>query len=393
MQMAKQLIENVRQIEGVVRAEIAGSVRRGLELVHNINIVVATTNSQLFRELFLQEYPLSQVIINESEELQLLYEGFPIHLKIVDPDYFIANFIYLTGSKEHNQNLAPSHFKRKYESEEDFYLSQGMSFIPPEIRENSGEIESAKQGDLPDLIHYKDIRGTFHVHTTESDGRDSLETMIQAADDLNWEYLGISDHSKSCKKGNGLNEERLQSQVQLLTQINESKKYKVHLFAGVECDILKDGTLDFEDSTLKELDFVVVSVHSHLDLDEASMTQRMIRAAENPYVTIFGHLSGRLLLRQNPYAFNVEKVIDACIANGKIIEFNSNPKRLDMEWKLWRKAVEKGLLCSIDPDAHDAKSLHYVKMGVKFMRKAWLEKKHVFNTLPLLKVKEHLIRR
>jgi DNA polymerase (family 10) len=272
-------------------------------------------------------------------------------------------------------------------TEEQIFAALGLRFIPPELREGLGEIEEAEKGDLPHLIELHDLHGAFHNHTTASDGRSTLNEMVAAAEALGWEYLGIADHSKSSYQANGLSEERLLKQVADIHALNTSGRFRTHVFTGTECDILTDGRLDFEDAVLAQLDYAVVSVHNVLTQDEAAMTARIIRAIENPNTTILGHLTGRLLLRREGYQVNTGKVIDAAIANNVIIELNANPSRLDMDWRYWRRAAERGLLCAINPDAHETSGLRFVVAGVNVARKGWLTKANVLNTRPLAEVK------
>jgi DNA polymerase (family 10) len=285
---------------------------------------------------------------------------------------------------------APAPVPAGIDSEEKLFAALGLAFIPPELREGLGEIEAAEAGTLPRLVGAADLRGAFHNHTTESDGRATLEEMTAAAQALGWEYLGIADHSKSSFQARGLDEERLLAQIGRIEKLNASGKFTVHVFAGTECDILRDGRLDFDDVVLARLDYVVASVHNAFSLDEDAMTARIIRAVENPRVTMLGHMTGRLLLRREGYRVNAAKIIDAAIANGVVIELNANPRRLDMDWRHWHRAAERGLLCSINPDAHETAGLAYVAAGVNAARKGWLEKKHVVNTLPLARVKAWL---
>ena len=235
-----------------------------------------------------------------------------------------------------------------------------------------------------------DLRGAFHNHTTASDGRNTLAEMTAAAEALGWEYLGIADHSKASFQANGLSEERLLKQIDEIRALNESRRFKTHVFAGVECDVLPDGKLDYDDDLLARLDYVVVSVHNVFTQDEATMTRRIIRAIEHPHTTMLGHLTGRLLLRREGYRVDAGKIIDAAIAHDVIIELNASPWRLDMDWRLWRKAAEKGLLTSINPDAHETTGLEHVRAGVNAARKGWLTKDNVFNTRTLKDVARRL---
>jgi DNA polymerase (family 10) len=276
--------------------------------------------------------------------------------------------------------------------EADIYSALGLDFIPPELRENRGEIEAAEKGEIPKLIVLENLRGTFHNHTTASDGRNSLEEMAEAAIDLGLEYLGIADHSKSSFQANGLYADRLLRQVVEIRKLNENKAWdgKFKILAGSEVDILKDGSLDFPDEVLKQLDYCVASVHNAFTLPEDEMTARIIRAMENEYVTILGHVTGRLLLKRNPYAVNVDKIIDCAAETGTVIELNCNPMRLDMDWRHWKKAKEKGVKCSINPDAHRTEQLQYLSYGVRLARKGWLTKDDVINTKNLCEIEEWL---
>jgi DNA polymerase (family 10) len=274
-------------------------------------------------------------------------------------------------------------------TEKDLFARLGLHFIPPELREGLGEIEAAEKGALPRLVELADLRGAFHNHTTASDGRNTLAEMVAAAEALGWEYLGLADHSKSSYQANGLSEERLLVQVGEIRSLNASRRFKTHVFTGVECDILSDGRLDYGDAILARLDYVVASVHNAFAQDEATMTARIIRALENPYTTMLGHLAGRLLLRREGYRVNAGKVIDAAIANRVIVELNASPWRLDMDWRHWRKAAERGLLCSINPDAHETGGLAHLRAGINAARKGWLTREQVLNTRPLAQVAKY----
>ena len=234
------------------------------------------------------------------------------------------------------------------------------------------------------------MKGVFHNHTHASDGENSIEEMTQAAQDLGWDYLGLADHSKASFQTNGLDEVRVEAQIEAIKEVNASGSFQCHVFSGIECDILKDGSLDLNDSTLGKLDYVVVSVHSSFTLSEEEMTARIIRAIEHPSTTMLGHLTGRLLLKREPYKVNFEKVIDAAIANNVIIEMNAHPWRLDMDWRHWKKAAAKGLLTSVNPDAHSVSGFRYVSAGINSCRKGWLTAESVFNTWSIDKVKDYL---
>lgn len=404
MQIATALLAHLKKIKGVKQAEIAGSLRRKLETVGDLDVLVATENPTPVMQWFTSQRSVKKVLASgETKASVKLEQDIQADLRIVSKAQFPFALLYFTGSKEHNIKLRERALKRqlslseygfdppkKAASEEDIYQILGLSYIPPELRENLGEFEAAERHKIPTLIAEKDIRGTFHNHTTASDGRSSLEEMITYAEKLGWEYLGISDHSKSSFQANGQSEERLLKQIQEIRALNASKRYKLYVFAGVECDVLSDGSLDFSETILSQLDFVIASVHSSLTQDEKTMTKRLIKAVEHPCTTMIGHLTGRLLLQRKECKVNVQKVIDACIANRKIIELNGNPERLDMDWRYWRAASEKGLLCCINTDAHADTHHEFLRAGVNIARKGWLEKRHVINTRSLKEMKQFL---
>lgn len=405
MEMAAPIVKKLKKLKEAEAVEIAGSLRRKLETVGDFDILVASSKPGPIMNWFTTQDFVETVIAKGRTKSSIrLKEGIQVDLRIVPKSQFGFALLYFTGSKEHNIQLrqianqkgyslseyALTPSKKKLTTESSIYRFLGMDYIPPELRENRGEIVAAQARNLPKLIEEADIRGVFHNHTTESDGHATLEQMAKGAESLGWEYLGIADHSRSSFQANGLDEERLLQQIKAIKKLNRSKKFKVHIFSGTECDILKDGSLDFPDEILKELDYVVVSIHSRFKMDKKEMTRRIIRSLENPYTTMLGHMTGRLLLKREPYLLDSEKIIDAAIANGKIIELNANPQRLDMDWRLWHHAKEKGLLCSINPDAHTVESLDFFRAGVNCARKGWLTKEDVFNTWPLSRVKKFL---
>jgi DNA polymerase (family 10) len=267
-----------------------------------------------------------------------------------------------------------------------------LDYIPPELRENCGEFEAAASGKLPRLIEAENLRGTFHCHTTASDGRNSLEEMAAAAQELGLQYLGIADHSRSSIQARGLDAARLRVQVAMIRKLNEQFE-NFRLFAGVECDILRDGSLDFDDDVLAELDFVVASIHSAFSLSQAEMTKRVIRAISNPHVTMLAHPTGRLLLRREAYAIDIPAVLDAAAETGTWIELNAAPKRLDLDWRWWPTAKSKGIKCVISPDAHRTERLQDLWFGIGAARKGWLTKDDVVNCLPLGKIERELKRK
>lgn len=411
-EIVRPIIEGLRELPQVEKAEVAGSLRRMMETVGDIDILVASEDAKPIMKWFTQRREVQEVTAHGDTKSSVRLEGgIQADLRVVPLKQFYFALHHFTGSKEHNVQLRSralgmgyslSEWGLKLESREkeltevsvkseaELFKKLQLSYIPPELREGAGEIECGQEGELPDLIEAKDIRGVFHNHTVASDGRNTLGEMVAQAELLGWEYLGLADHSKSSVQANGLSEERLLEQVEEIKKLNASKKYRVHVFTGVECDILKDGSLDFEDRVLEQLDYVVASVHSSFGMSEEDMTKRVIKAMENGNVSILGHLTGRLLLKREGYAINIAKVIDAAIANEVVMELNANPMRLDMDWRYWHKAREKGLMCSINPDAHSVAGLDYYIAGVNIARKGWLRKEDVINTRKLGEVKKFL---
>ncbi len=415
MGMASPILEELRQLKEVDRAEIAGSLRRKLETIGDLDFLVASSNPKPVMQWFTSQPFVARILgKGDTKSSVKLQGGMQADLRIVHEKQFEFALAYFTGSKEHNIKMrerslkqgwtlseygleaekslgkGPFTGRKKTVTEGDIYKALRLPFIPPELRENRGEFEAAEKNKIPILVEAKDIRGTFHNHTTASDGKNTLKEMVAAAQKLGWEYIGISDHSKSSFQAKGQSAQQLLKQVEEIDALNRSKKFRPFVFAGVECDILTDGTLDFPDKVLKKLDYVVISVHSSFQQDEKTMTNRIIRAIENPYTTMVGHLTGRLLLKREGYKVNVAKVIDACIANKKIMELNANPMRLDMDWRFWHAASDKGLMCCINTDAHSIDTLQFFRAGVNAARKGWLKKEDILNTRPLRQVQKIL---
>jgi len=407
--LAETLLEYLKQDPDVTQACIAGSYRRRKETLHDLDFIVATRYPAEITAHFVSHEAVDSIIAQGPTKTSVrLKNGIQADLRVVTNEQYPFALVYFTGSKEHNvrirslalahgwtlneYRLAPVEGKASapipaIEDEADLHEALGLQYIEPELRENLGEIEAAQAGTLPELVTLQSLRGTFHNHTTESDGRATLEEMAHAARDLGLEYLGIADHSRSSFQAHGLDPERLLRQREEIRKLDATFD-GFRLFAGTECDVLKDGTLDFPDEVLAQLDYVVASVHNVFNLPQAEMTARIIRAISNPYVTMLGHLTGRLLLSREPYAVDIPAVIEAAAETGTWIELNANPSRLDMDWRWWPLAKEKGVRCVINPDAHSTAGLQHLWFGVAAARKGWLTRGDVMNCLPLGKIEK-----
>ncbi|MDG2166827.1 MAG: DNA polymerase/3'-5' exonuclease PolX [Opitutales bacterium] len=411
---AGPILEGLRGLPQVERAESAGSLRRKMETVGDLDFIAASNDPGPIMDWFVALPDVAEVTGHGSTKSSLRFEsGMQADLRVVPPEQFVFALHHFTGSKDHNVAMRSRALSKGYslsewglrtddkeeiavatiEDESELFKLLDLNYITPELREGRGEIEAAEDGELPKLVEVEDLRGVFHNHTHASDGEHSIEEMTQAAQDRGWDYLGLADHSKASFQANGLNEERVENQIEKIHAVNASGQFTCKVFTGIECDILKDGSLDLADSTLEKLDYVVVSVHSSFTLSEDEMTKRIIRAIEHPCTTMLGHLTGRLLLRREPYEVNFEKVIDAAIANEVIIEMNAHPMRLDMDWRHWRRAADKGLLTSVNPDAHNMDGFKYVAAGINACRKGWLTAESVFNTRSLKKVEDYLLKK
>ena len=405
---AQALLAHLRQCPVVLQAEIGGSLRRGKEIVKDLDLIASSKKPKEVMQAFISGPNVEKVVAHgETKSSVILQGGIPCDLRVIPPEAWATALAHFTGSKEHNIALRQRAIDRglhlsewglfkgasktpmKLKEEKDLHAALGLSYIPPELREDSGEITAAEKNNLPDLLTRNEIRGCLHNHTVASDGQDTLLAMAEAAADLGLEWLGIADHSKSSFQAHGLDAKRLESQITEIRAYN-SKKPKCTLLAGTECDILKGGKLDFPDSILKELDYVIASVHAGFTSDEKEMTERIIHAMENEHVTCLGHPTGRLLLEREGYALNLPKILDAAVSTGTWIELNANPWRLDLDWRWWHKARDLGVLCCINPDAHQTSHLGFLDLGVILARKGWLRAKDVVNTRTLTQLRKLL---
>lgn len=415
--IAEHLREQLRDLDEVIQVEIAGSYRRRKEIVRDIDFIVSSNHPDPVMHFFTTHPQVESIIVHGPTKSSVrLKLGIQADLRVVSNPQFPFALNYFTGSKEHNILIRQRALHRGWtlneyrlaqdpkqsdaplppediHTEADLYRALGLDFIPPELREASGEIEAAEKHALPRLVELSNLRGTFHCHTTASDGRSSLREMVDAALDHGLQYLGISDHSKSSVQARGLSENQLLQQVHEIHQLNAELGPAFRIFTGVECDILKDGSLDYPDEILAQLDYVVASVHNAFEMKESDMTERIIRAMENPHVTMLGHVSGRLLLTREAYAVDIPRIIDAAARTHTWIELNGNGRRLDMDWRLWPLAKSRGVRCVINPDAHHVNQFQNLQFGTNSARKGGLTKEDVMNCLPILSIEHELQRK
>ncbi|MBF0170038.1 MAG: DNA polymerase/3'-5' exonuclease PolX [Nitrospinae bacterium] len=394
---AARLLAFVESHPSVVRAAVAGSFRRGLETVKDIDLVASSADPTAVMAAFVKADGVEEVIGAGSTKASVrLASGLQADLRVVGDDEFPHTLHHFTGSKAHNIELR-SYAKKKgfalneyaltrgdetirVADERELYATLGLAYIPPELREGHGEIAVAARGGRPwsDLIAPADITGIFHCHTVASDGKNTLEEMAAACRDRGWAYLGVSDHSRAASYAGGLSIDELARQGEEADRVME-RFPGLTIYKGIESDILPDGSLDYPDDVLDKLDFVIASVHSGFVADEKKMTDRIVTAVKNPFTTMLGHLTGRLLLTREGYPVNVPKIIEACAEHRVAIELNANPHRLDLDWRHLRAAVDAGVVIAVNPDAHRIAGLDHVAEGVMAARKGGLAPRHVLN--------------
>ena len=382
LQLQESLATWLNNVEDDALLGIAGEYRRLCEIIEEAVFIIGTENTDIIAtELTTYELAFAETATNcftaQTES------GLNVKLFVVPKSNFYLDYFRLTGNENHVNKVLELAGDHLFNSEEEIYQKAGLDFILPELREDLDEIELAKQHQLPQLIDHADLKGSLHNHSDWSDGVHTLEEMaLYCKDVLNLEYLGICDHSKSAFYANGLNEQRVYAQHQLINELNV-KLAPFKIFKGIESDILYDGSLDYDEAVLKTFDFVVASVHSQLKMSQEKATERLIKAIENPYTTILGHPTGRLLLSRKGYDIDFRKVIDACAANSVVIEINANPLRLDLDWRWHRYALEKGVLLAINPDAHRKEGFLDMNYGVLVARKGGLTAEKCLNAFSL----------
>ncbi len=396
--IAERLLAGLTAHAAVEAAEVGGSLRRWLETVKDVDLLVATRKAGAVQKVFMKLVPDATLIASGDTKTSVrLPSGLAVDLRLVTPEQFPFALHYFTGNVAHNVRVRSRALERgmslnEYElsgkkhapikSEEDLFRVLGLQYIEPELREDRGEIEAAEKDTLPRLVTIEDMQGILHCHTTYSDGRSGLAEMAEAAATWGAGYLGISDHSATARYAGGLSEEDLEKQGAEIDAWNAKSK-KLRILKGAEVDILPDGTLDYPDRVLEKLDFVVAAVHTNVTMDEKTMTKRVTKALKNRYVSILAHPTGRLLLERGGFPIALEEVYKVAAGEGVIVEINSHPHRLDLDWRDVIQAKAKGVRFAVNPDAHHASGYGDLRYGIGAARKAWLTKDDVVNTLPV----------
>ena len=405
--IAGKMIALLEGLPGVEKVTPAGSLRRGRETVGDLDLLVTgkCCNNEAQREKVLEQilgFPgiLEVLAKGENKVSFRLRSGMQVDVRLLPPESFGAALQYFTGSKNHNVSLRQRALKIGYTlneyglarmednqrvagtNEEEIYKKLNLAFIPPELRENCGELEAAEKGELPQLITEADVQGDVHMHTVETDGRCTIEEMALAARERGYKYMAITDHSKNLAFANGLDDRRAEEHIKKIRSVAKSIE-GITIFAGIEVDILAEGELDLSDSVLEQMDVVIASVHSHFQQDSQQMTDRLLRAISNPNVSLIGHPTGRILLRREGYGFDLDQVFAAAAKAGVAMEHNAYPDRLDLRDQHLRQAKSKGVKFIINTDAHHTSHLEKIRFGILQLRRAWLTKNDVLNTLPV----------
>lgn len=398
MELAGQMLDALRESGLVIRCSEGGSLRRRKETVKDIDILASSADSMRVMDFFTSHPLVSGVISKGDTKLSVtLFNGINADLRVVEDSQYPYALHHFTGSREHNtalRRLARQNDLKMNEygifhgeeeepvvcsSEEDIFGVFGMQYIPPELRENNGELEAALEGRLPVLLENGDIRGVIHMHSVYSDGSNTIEELVKACISRGYTYMGISDHSQTAVYAGGLKPDDIKRQHEEIDRLRE-KYAGFRIYKGIELDILPDGSVDYDEETLSLFDFTIASIHSSHSMDEARMTDRVIKALKNRFVTIFGHPTGRLLLSREPVRINMGEVIRIAAENKVILEINTNPHRLDLDWRYCKAARDAGCRFVLSPDAHSLREIDYIRYGVNVARKGWLRASDVVNT-------------
>ncbi len=406
MPLAEEVISYLKANSPVQEIDYVGSLRRMKETIGDIDILVISNKAEKVMDAFTKMESIRKVISQGSTRSSIALKEDDIHvdLRVIEKSSYGAALIYFTGSKEHNIELRKlaqkkgyklseygifkrkSNKKLKSETEKVIYKKLGLPYIPPEIRENRGEIEAAKKDKIPTLVELKDIKGDLQMHSTYSDGSETVEDMIKGCQKKGYEYMAITDHSKSERVASGLSKEDFEKQFKEIEKV--SKKYDIKIFKGGEIDILKDGSLDFEDEFLKRFDIIVGAVHSNFKMSQKEMTDRILKALDNEYLDILAHPTGRRMRKRKGYRADFDKIFEKAAENEVVLEINSQPQRLDINDSMILSAKEYDVKFIVNTDAHHVSSLDFMKYGVGQARKGWLEKKDVVNTYSFKKLKK-----
>jgi DNA polymerase (family 10) len=415
--VADMIVAALEKLPGVERLQLCGSLRRRRETIKDIDLLAVSADPPALMAAFVG-LPFVRTVVGQGEtKSSIVVEAiddalkkFRINcdLRVVSVDQFSFALNYFTGSKEHNVAMRQRAIQKglklnEYElagpaknipakEEADVYRALGLDYVEPELRENTGEIAAATEHRLPKLVELGDLVGTFHNHTTWSDGANSVEEMARAAKKLGLKYLGLADHSPALAFVNGLSPERVREQQKEIDAVNAKLK-GIHIFKGIECDILADGALDYDDEVLGWFDYVVASVHSHFNQTVEQMTERICKAIRHPRVTMLGHATGRILLRREGYKLDLERVLQTAAEAGTLVEINASPHRLDLDWIHCKRAKALGVPLVINPDAHATTELSNLSFGIDVARRGWLEKGDVFNTRSLDDVRQFFAER
>jgi DNA polymerase (family 10) len=397
--MALGVFNGLKECPEVNSLSIAGSLRRKKEIIKDIDILAASDQAERVMDCFVALPDVADIIGRGPTKASVrLQKGIAVDLRVVSPEQYPYALHHFTGSKEHNTKMrhtAKSLGLKMNEyglfreadgsripcsNEEELFKALGMAYIPPELREDTGEIEAAMENRLPDLVERDDLKGIFHIHTCYSDGINSIKELAEEARRQGYQYIGIADHSRSAYYAGGLSEDDVIRQHEEIDALNEQYE-DFHIFKGIESDILPDGSLDYPDEFLRGFDYVIISVHSQFRMDRESMTRRILKAMDHPAATMLGHPSGRLLLSRDPYEADMEQILAKAAERGTVLEINANPHRLDLDWRWIKRAKEIGVKLMINPDAHSIETISHTQYGLAIARKGWCEKEDILNCL------------
>lgn len=396
--MALPLLKDLQHCPDIKEVSVAGSLRRRKEVIKDIDLLASSIQEKKVMDYFVSLPQVTDIIGKGATKASIrIRGGIAVDMRVVSPEQYPYALHHFTGSKEHNtkmRHIAKSMGFKMNEyglfqedgklisckDEEELFNRLGMAYIPPELREDMGEIETALENRLPNLVEAEDLKGLFHFHSRYSDGSNSIRELAEEVRREGYSYMGISDHSRSAYYAGGLKEEDILRQIEEVDALNHIFS-NFYIFKGIESDILPDGSLDYEDVILKLLDFVIISVHSQFRMDRESMTARIIKAMDNPYVTILGHPTGRLLLSRDEYEADMEQILEKAAEKGIILEINANPHRLDLDWRWIKKAREMGIRFMINPDAHNLSQIAYTSFGIAMARKDWCTREDIVNCM------------